>query len=94
MKIQKINPEFPEVKKGDFIDIDDPNLGKHANCEVIAVWYPLLNDEWSESEELKHLGYCGSNPNKYFPQILIDINGRTAKVYGTDDVYIKCVKNN
>lgn len=91
MDITNINNDFPPMSIGDLVDIDDPILGKHNKCLVLKTWYPKKGDEWSETEESKHLGYLSSKPTEQFPQIKIDVNGKIAIMYGTDDIYIQVI---
>jgi len=91
MDITNINSKFPKLNVGDTINIDDPNIGNHDNCKVLATWYPKKGDKWTEWKEMELLGYGGSKPDEQFPQILIDVDGRQAVMYGSDDVYIQVI---
>jgi len=72
MIIDKINENFPKLKKGDIISVICPlTYETLTNCKVLKVWYPKKGDIWNETEETKNIGLYNSDPDKMFPQIIV-----------------------
>lgn len=83
MKITEINAQFPKINIGNHVEALDCFQQK-VSGKVVATWYPKYNDEWNETEEYKHMGLYGSEPNAPFPQIAINTQKGTLVLFGDD----------
>ena len=81
----RVNKEFPVIPIGSKITFIDHNGKIQRNAEVRRVWYPKDGEWFSESEEIKHIGWCCSNPMEMFPQLLVKtIKYGLYTMYGSD----------
>lgn len=85
----RINKDFPRINVGQYIDIIDSKKVLLERVEVIAAWYPIKGERWTETKELKLMGLYGSDPKEEFPQLLVSTPNGIFKVFGSDAQDIK-----
>ena len=85
----KVNKDFPKINVGQYIDIIDPKRVLLEKVKVIAAWYPIKGERWTEKKELELMGLYGSDPKEEFPQLLLNTPNGALKVFGSDAQDIK-----